>query len=57
MHVRTGDTVQVIAGKDKGKIGEVTKVHADSHLLVVKLSICRTAHCALLVDPELPYLS
>jgi len=23
MHVKTGDTVQVIAGKDKGKVGEV----------------------------------
>lgn len=26
MHVKKGDTVQVIAGKDKGKVGEITKV-------------------------------
>ncbi len=28
IHVRKGDTVQVIAGKDKGKVGEVTKARA-----------------------------
>ncbi len=28
MHVKKGDTVQVIAGRDKGTIGEVTKVHS-----------------------------
>ena len=28
MHVKTGDTVVVIAGKDKGKVGEVSKVSA-----------------------------
>ena len=27
MHVKTGDTVQVIAGKDKGKVGEVVKCY------------------------------
>merc|ERR1711977_93035 len=27
MHVREGDTVKVIAGKDKGKVGEVVKVY------------------------------
>ena len=26
MHVKTGDTVVVITGKDKGKVGEVSKV-------------------------------
>ena len=26
MHVKKGDTVQVIAGSDKGKVGEVSKV-------------------------------
>jgi len=25
MHVKTGDTVQVITGKDKGKVGEIVK--------------------------------
>ena len=28
MHVKKGDTVQVIAGRDKGTIGEVTKVQS-----------------------------
>ncbi|KAI7752476.1 hypothetical protein M8C21_012573, partial [Ambrosia artemisiifolia] len=26
MHVKLGDTVKVIAGRDKGKIGEITKI-------------------------------
>lgn len=26
MHVKTGDTVYVIAGADKGKVGKVVKV-------------------------------
>ena len=25
-HVKQGDTVKVISGKDKGKIGEITKI-------------------------------
>ena len=25
-HIKQGDTVKVISGKDKGKIGEITKV-------------------------------
>lgn len=45
MHVRTGDTVQVIAGKDKGKVGEVTKVQAKSIILVMKPSMNWTADC------------
>ncbi|CAD7704894.1 unnamed protein product [Ostreobium quekettii] len=27
MHVKTGDTVIVVAGSEKGKIGEITKVN------------------------------
>jgi large subunit ribosomal protein L24 len=26
MHVKKGDTVQVISGKDKGKVGEIQRV-------------------------------
>lgn len=26
MHIRKGDTVQIIAGKDKGKVGQISKV-------------------------------
>jgi large subunit ribosomal protein L24 len=29
MKIKTGDTVKVIAGKDKGKTGQVLKVHRD----------------------------
>jgi large subunit ribosomal protein L24 len=28
MHVRKGDTVQIITGKDKGKVGEVSLVRS-----------------------------
>ena len=35
MHVKTGDTVVVIAGRDKGKVGEVSKV-----CKIQSLSIC-----------------
>ena len=29
MHVKKGDTVQIIAGADKGKVGTIAKVCAD----------------------------
>lgn len=36
MHVKKGDTVMVISGKDKGKKGEVLKVIPDKNKVVVK---------------------
>jgi large subunit ribosomal protein L24 len=36
MHVRSGDTVQIISGKDKGKIGEITDVITKMGQIVVK---------------------
>ena len=36
MHVRKGDTVIVIAGNDKGKVGEIAVVHADTGRVLVK---------------------
>ncbi|MFN7522637.1 MAG: KOW motif-containing protein, partial [Aphanizomenon sp.] len=36
MHVKTGDTVQVIAGKDKGKVGEVIKALPQLSKVLVK---------------------
>ncbi|WP_017314771.1 50S ribosomal protein L24 [Mastigocladopsis repens] len=36
MHVKTGDTVQVIAGKDKGKVGEVIRALPQVSKVVVK---------------------
>jgi large subunit ribosomal protein L24 len=35
MKIRKGDTVQVIAGKDLGKVGEVTRVLKDSDRVIV----------------------
>jgi len=36
MHVKTGDTVVVITGKDKGKVGEVSKVLTKQGKIVVE---------------------
>ena len=35
MKIKKGDTVQVIAGKDLGKIGEVTRVIRDTDRVIV----------------------
>ncbi|MGE5612312.1 MAG: 50S ribosomal protein L24 [Bacillota bacterium] len=35
-HIRTGDTVIVIAGRDKGKTGRVLRVMADKDRVVVE---------------------
>ncbi|MBD1916056.1 50S ribosomal protein L24 [Phormidium sp. FACHB-322] len=44
MHVRKGDTVQVIAGRDRGKVGEVlTVIPKTSQVLVQGVNI-RTKH-------------
>lgn len=44
MHVKKGDTVQVIAGKDKGKIGEVIRAIPKLSKVVVKDINIRTKH-------------
>lgn len=36
VHVKTGDTVQVIAGSDKGKVGVVSKVLLKTGQVVVE---------------------
>ncbi len=36
LHVKTGDTVYVISGKDKGKTGKVTKVFTKKGKVVVE---------------------
>lgn len=44
VHVRKGDTVQVIAGRDRGKVGEVlTVIPKTSQVLVQGVNI-RTKH-------------
>lgn len=44
MHVKKGDTVQVIAGKDKGKVGEVLAVFPKNSQVVVEGANIRTKH-------------
>lgn len=44
MHVKLGDTVQVIAGRDKGKTGEITKVFKHNSTVVVKDMNLKTKH-------------
>jgi len=35
-HVRKGDTVKVISGRDKGKIGEITQILRHTHQVIIK---------------------
>lgn len=44
MHVKTGDTVQIIAGKDKGKVGEVVKALPQDSKVIVKGVNIKTKH-------------
>jgi len=44
MHVKKGDTVQVIAGKDKGKVGEILRVFPKLSKVIVKGVNFRTRH-------------
>lgn len=44
MHVKKGDTVQVISGSSKGKVGEIIKALPKSSKVVVKGVNVRTKH-------------
>lgn len=44
LHVKKGDTVQVIAGSDKGKVGEVIQTLPKTSKIVVKGVNIRTKH-------------
>ncbi|CAN5788984.1 50S ribosomal protein L24 [soil metagenome] len=44
MHVKKGDTVQVISGKDKGKVGEVVAISAKKSQVIVQGVNIRTKH-------------
>ena len=44
MHVKKGDTVQVITGKDKGKVGEIVRAIPKSSEVVVKGINVKTKH-------------
>jgi large subunit ribosomal protein L24 len=44
MHIKTGDTVQVIAGGDKGKIGKVLKVNTKTGEVLLDGVNVKTKH-------------
>lgn len=44
MHVKTGDTVQVISGKDKGKVGEIVQTFPKLSKVLVKGVNLKTKH-------------
>lgn len=44
LHVKTGDTVKVIAGADKGKVGKITKVNRKTGQVVMEGVNVRTRH-------------
>jgi large subunit ribosomal protein L24 len=44
MHVKKGDTVQVISGRDKGKVAEIVQVIPKSSKVVVKGVNVKTKH-------------
>lgn len=44
MHVKTGDTVQVIAGKDKGKVGEIVQTFPKLSKVIIKGVNIKTKH-------------
>ena len=44
MHVKKGDTVQVISGRDKGKVGEILQTLPKSSKVIVKDVNIRTKH-------------
>ncbi len=44
MHVKTGDTVQVISGKDKGKVGEIIKALPQESKVLIKGVNIKTKH-------------
>lgn len=44
MNIKTGDTVKIISGKDRGKTGKVTHVFPKKNLLVVEGVNIRKKH-------------
>ncbi|PSN16886.1 50S ribosomal protein L24 [filamentous cyanobacterium CCT1] len=44
VHVRKGDTVQVIAGRDRGKVGEILSVIPKTSQVIVQGVNIRTKH-------------
>lgn len=44
MHVKKGDTVQIVAGSEKGKVGEVLRTYPEISKVIVKGVNIRTKH-------------
>ncbi len=44
MHVKKGDTVQVISGRDKGKVGEILRTLPKTSKVIVKGVNVKTKH-------------
>jgi large subunit ribosomal protein L24 len=44
MHVKKGDTVQIISGRDKGKVGEVLKTYPKASKITVQGVNIKTKH-------------
>ena len=44
MHIRTGDTVQVISGRDKGKVGKILQVLPKKSQVIVEGVNFKTKH-------------
>lgn len=44
MHVKSGDIVKVIAGKDKGKVGKIVKVNTKTGEVLVEGVNIKTKH-------------
>jgi large subunit ribosomal protein L24 len=44
MHVKKGDTVQIITGKDKGKVGEILRTYPQLSKVVVQGVNVKTKH-------------
>ena len=45
MHVKTGDTVMIISGKDKGRTGKVLEVSPSEGKVIVEGCNLATKHC------------
>ena len=43
-HIKQGDTVKVISGKDKGKVGEIVKILKNENKVIVKEVNIRRKH-------------
>ena len=44
MHVKKGDTVKVISGKDKGKVGEILRAIPEQSQVIIKGVNLKTKH-------------